>query len=1000
MNNQLKPDQHISGFRIISVESLNEYQGTGIEAVHEKTGCRIYHVLRDDRENLFAFAFPTPPSDSSGVAHILEHSVLCGSERFPVKDPFVELMKGSLQTFLNAMTFPDRTIYPASSINEKDFYNLMQVYGDAVFFPLLERGAFLQEGRRFVPNDSGLEVTGVVFNEMQGNYSSPDSLAGEWSYRPLFPDSVYAHDSGGDPLAIPDLSYDNFLEFHRTCYHPTNTRIFLYGDIPTEKHLDFLNREFLSRFSGMGPELTIPAPSALQVPVHEEKTFPLGEQEDESKRTTLLMSWRFDDSVEPTDRIALEVLSEILLSNAGSPLRRALVESGLGEDLSPVSGLELDLMVPVFTVGLRGSEGDRMPEMKKLIERTLRQLADEGIDVKTRTGALRRVAFRAQEMDGRGGPFGLRLMKRLMRGWIYGAEPGRAVSLRPWFEDLENRLVENPDFFESLIARLFLANQSVGTVVLKPDKNYHEKRKKELRQTIDRIGSEQGQHEGENSVRENLRCFQEFQARQDSREALASIPRLSVDELPAEVQTIDTQEEKLAGNVPAYLHHEYTNKIVYIDFAFSLDGMKQEELILLPLLGRVIARSGCSGMSYEQALREMALYTGGFGAQLDADEIVGNPGSTASMMLFRIKALSETLEAGLNQAGSMMLETDLSDYTHLKDLVYEFRNDAVSSIIPSGHALVGVEAARSFSPAADLEALWHGISQMLFLKELADRPIEEIAELLSSVQHRLMDRGRLEVQITAGNEEMPGACKAVESFIDRFSGKGSSAGKGRGEPDIFESGVLERFPQSGGGAAFEIPAAVGYAASAIPSARFGSRDHPAEAVLSHILKTGPLWREIRMNRGAYGAFTIPHALEGIMGFATYRDPQAPGSPWVFRTVLEELASGGVEKDEFEQGIIGTVGLETRPYRASSIGFIGMRRRKLGITDELRRQKREAVLSISPEDIARAAGRLAEAFDQSMSALMASPEMFAQAENAEKGLLDPRGKPYRRIALPV
>ncbi|HUX21324.1 MAG TPA: insulinase family protein, partial [Spirochaetia bacterium] len=369
----------MSNFTIISKTAVPEYKAVGVYLRH-RSGCLLYHLLNEDTENLFAFAFRTPPANSRGAAHIIEHSVLSGSKRFPLKDPFVALMKGSVNTFLNAMTYPDKTIYPASSTVEKDYFNLMQVYGDACFFPLLREEIFHQEGRRYEVTPEGkLQLVGVVYNEMLGNYGDIDSIVGEWSYRSLFPDSPYRFDSGGEPESIPDLTYQEFKQFHESYYHPSNCLIFLYGNIPTERQLEFIETNFLSSFEPRETKLTIQNQPRWSAPRSMKVSAPASDSEEGAAKSSITVNWLTCEVTDPKAVLSMEILTEMLLGNAGAPLQKAVVESRIGEDLSPQSGLETDVKELVFTVGVRGTSPERRQDFERLLEEQIGQLVANGI---------------------------------------------------------------------------------------------------------------------------------------------------------------------------------------------------------------------------------------------------------------------------------------------------------------------------------------------------------------------------------------------------------------------------------------------------------------------------------------------------------------------------------------------------------------------------------------------------------------------------------------------
>jgi Zn-dependent M16 (insulinase) family peptidase len=512
----------LSGFEITPVRDIQEYRSVGIRARHVATGLDLYHLFSDDEENLFSFIFKTPSKDNSGVAHILEHSVLSGSRSYPIKDPFLALMKGSMNTFLNAMTYPDKTVYPASSILEQDYFNLMSVYGDSVFFPLLRREIFMQEGIRFEKGEDGLPVPqGVVFNEMQGAYSNHDSIVAEWSYRTLFPDTPYRFDSGGEPESILGLSYEDFLAYHATYYHPSNCRIFLYGNIPTEKQLSFIEEKFLSSFSKLSIDSEIPVQPRWTSPRFSEFTAPLGGDEDDDT-TTITLNWLTRSLDDPVGVLSMEVLSEILLGNSGSPLEKAIVDSGLGDDVSPVSGLESEVREMVFSVGLRGTDPSQREKFEKLVFSTLSGLASKGIPREIIEGAVRRVEFRNREIRG-GYPFGLRLMGKALRGWLHGNDPENTLEFSKHMHTLKETLRERPRYFEELIKTVFIENNHRVSVVVRPDAG-HENRQNELLR--EKLGGRENalSKDGLRAYREQLSSYRLFQETRTARKRCGPYP--------------------------------------------------------------------------------------------------------------------------------------------------------------------------------------------------------------------------------------------------------------------------------------------------------------------------------------------------------------------------------------------------------------------------------------------------------------------------------------------
>ncbi|MDC7242004.1 MAG: insulinase family protein, partial [Spirochaetales bacterium] len=521
-----------SAFELISVDRLDEYRGDGYFYRHKATGCEIYHVHNDDEENVFSFNFRTPPTDSTGVAHILEHSVLCGSRNFPVKDPFLSMMKGSVNTFLNAMTYPDKTLYPAASVLEKDFFNLMDVYGDAVFFPLIPEEVFRQEGHRLEWDGQGRLVrTGIVYNEMKGNYSSQDGIASEWSIRSLFPDNPYGVDSGGDPEAIPSLTYEQFKEFHSKWYHPSNCRIFLYGNIPSDKTLNFLEERFLHHFEKKEINSEVSFQENWNIPQIIEKTWPLGEGDDPAGKSSIILNWKIFGHGDPVRQLSMSILAEMLIGNAGAPLYKAILQSGLGDDLSPVSGVDFDLNEGVFSAGIRGTDPDKAQALQELIFETLQSLAEKGFDEDLKESCMRRVEFRAREIKG-GGPFGMRLLRKVAKGWNYGFLPEQCVQFAPVMEEVRN-LAQSPTYFESILKEWILDNSHWTLLTVRPDSGMQKAQEEAERAALDALQNSLSEEDiaALKAKNEKLEAFQ-------NSEDTAEVPFLHKSDIPTEVKIL------------------------------------------------------------------------------------------------------------------------------------------------------------------------------------------------------------------------------------------------------------------------------------------------------------------------------------------------------------------------------------------------------------------------------------------------------------------------------
>ena len=813
------------GFRPISTTALPEYRSEGHLFRHEATGCEVYHVHNDDPENLFAFVFKTPPADSTGVAHIVEHTVLCGSERYPLKDPFLVLMRGSMNTFLNAMTFPDKTVYPASSPVETDLFNIMKVYGDAVFFPLMKPEMFAQEGHRVqFDEDGNLERTGIVYNEMKGNYSTHDSIAGEWSMRSLLPDTPYGYDSGGDPAEIPNLTYEQFRDFHRRYYHPSNARIFLYGNIDSERYLSFIEDEFLSAFSAAAASdggataaaashapapaagVTIPFQPRWSEPVRLTRTCPV-DAEDEESRSSVTLNWLLPSVTDSFQTLAIEVLTEILLGHSGSPLYRVISESPLGEDLSAPTGIETELLEMGFSVGMRGTEAERVEEIEELILGELRRLTRDGIDSELVTAALRSVEFRNREIKG--GPFGLRLMRKALRGWLHGEAPEQTLEFTRWFEDLRRAVDTQPRFFETLIEEHLLENPHRSTLIVIPDADEARQRREAEEAELSRQAERMGEAERQ-AVREAQERLLALQSEPDAPEDIARVPFLTVDELPREVEVIPAEHSEADDGVPMLVQRLFTNGVAYLDFAFDLGAVPDHLHDYLMLYTAAATECGLTNMSYEDLSRELATHTGGLTLQLDVGTRADEESDLRCYLFVRMKALPRSLPEAFKLLEGVLLRPNFADAERLGTVVRELRNDFRSSVLPTGHSYVGLRSARALSRTARIEERWKGLSQLLFLEKLAEEDTGTVTARLEELRAALVGAAAMTLSVTAEEGDIGQVAADTRGFVARIrragaelteaAGAAASARRLRREDDRRQPGRRRRCDSGRGGA--------------------------------------------------------------------------------------------------------------------------------------------------------------------------------------------------------
>jgi Zn-dependent M16 (insulinase) family peptidase len=979
----LFPGQELSGFRVDTVKELAEFASLGVTLTHLTTGCRVFHLFNEDRENAFSFNFRTPPFDSSGVAHILEHSVLCGSKRFPLKDPFVALLKGSMKTFLNALTFPDKTIYPGSSTNQKDFYNILHVYGDAVFFPLLKKEVFDQEGFHLEYSEPGndksaLKVVGVVYNEMRGNYSSQESIVSEWSLRSLFPDTPYGFDSGGEPLHILRLSYEDFLDFHRFYYHPSNCLIYFYGNIPTEKHLEFLESRFLKHFKKNTVNSDIPLQKPFTAPVLIKRSYPCKKGEALDAKTTITVNWVLPQVTDAHNLLVWEVLGEILLGNAGAPLWKALVESGLGQDVYPYGGLENEVRQMVFTVGLRGSEPDRYKKLEELILDTLEALCTKKIDGELIQAALNRLAFYYREIIGGQFPYGLHLLRRILRGWLHGEPPEETLIFESHFKRLMTILENKEDYLERFIRKYLIANSHRSTVIVAPDPEFTDKENQSLKEYIrDVERTLTAEKKGKLISRiETLKIFQE--SKETAGDA-KKIPHLRLKDLPQTVELVTGREEVLANGLKVFFHPMFTNNITYLDFSFSVSGMEPELMLFVPLFGRLVCKAGLPGVGYDVVQRRLALLSGGFSAELLAQNVMGKDQGREEV-IFRVKLLNPQLQDGIKLVIDLLRQADFSDKAHSQDLIREFYNNVKASLIPRGHNYALIRSGSRLSRALAIQDKWEGVEQFLFLHELLKNPpqkLDDIAARLQKIRSHLLSGRRLKINITAEENIIPGAWMAIR---DELSDLPAAAQEKEMESIAFPSPDFPLFET------LLFSASINFIAHSLRGALFGTKEYAAEAVMGHLLNTGYLWEKVRMRGGAYGVFSLPVGMEALFSFASYRDPNISSTLEAFKTALQVLASGTLGHDEVEKAIIGTVSQYEIPYRPHDKGFLAFKRKLLRVSDELRQKNRDYILRINGKALKHRAGGLLEQYETGSTVVLTHQDKIKQEKADNKKML--------------
>jgi len=971
------------GFKVLRVEKIAELRITAFEMEHLQTGAKVLHLHSDDRENLYAIGFRTPPTDSTGVPHILEHSVLAGSEKYPLKDAFNELHKSTLQTFINAFTYPDKTIYPVASQERTDFFNLARVYTDLVLRPRLLRESFYQEGHHLELADpenpeSDLIISGIVYNEMKGAYSAPDTLMFKTLQENLFPDNAYAYDSGGDPETIPQLTYEQFQAFHRAYYSPSNARIFLYGDIPTADHLQFL-AEMLSGFERTDVKSSIASQKMLKAPIYTKGTYPLGKEETSDHKTTVNCAWMLAENTAVKTALLLQIACSMLVGTAAGPLRKALIDSHLGEDLSPVTGLEADFKQMVFAVGLRGTDPDLASRIEALIFQTLQTIYEEGFDRELIEGTIHQVEFHGKEISRTSLPYGIILMSSAYHTWLYDGDPLVGLNFPLAIRHVREQWAENPAIFQEVIKEWLLDNQHRVFSILEPSTTHLESKERAYREKMARLKASLSPQELE-KVRMEALALHRFQAEPDTPEAAASLPKLKLGDLSRQIDTIPT-EKTLLQQLPALKHEIFTNGIAYLDLAFDTGDIPEDLQVYLPLLGKLSINMGAAGLDYEAMAKRIALKAGGMSCHLTAGNSAdGN--RNWQKMIFQVKALYRNIEEAVKILSDILTAGDLSQQERMTDLIAERKNSLHASIVPSAHIFAKRAAAASLSLPAYRDEQWQGRTQLRFLTRISGANHEnnkDLLEKLLRLRSMVFSRERLVLNLTADQEGLAALSQATAALLEQLPHR---------EECSHPAAIPPLAPQHLG---IAIPTQVSYVAQAWKAPGYGDPLAAPLLVASKLLSNGYLYKHIRVKGGAYGGMCQYDPLSGLFAFLSYRDPHIAETLKVYRDAQVSLARERPSREELEKAIIGTIGGLDRPMDPATKGYTALIRHFSGIEDNLRFNLRVKILDMDEESLRRdMSDFLAKTVASAVVAVYGEETRLqtANAELAEKLKLEP------------
>ena len=946
--------EELNGFCLKDISTVEEISAKTYEFEHVKTGAKLFYVATDDDNKVFYIGFRTPPKDNTGVAHIVEHSVLCGSKKYPLKEPFVELVKGSLNTFLNAMTYPDKTVYPVASRNAKDFRNLQDVYLDAVFNPamLTTPEILMQEGWHYEvmrnaqcemrnEDDSNyalrltnyaLQYSGVVYNEMKGALSSPDDILGDKLLRETFPDNCYGYQSGGDPEAIPSLAQEDFAAFHQKFYHPSNSYIYLYGDVDIAEQLAYLDREYLSKFDKIAVDSAIDFHPAFDKMKRVAEVYPIGEDESAAEKSFLSLNLVVGDTLDTRTNLALEVLTHALFTSPAAPVRKALIDSGLGKDVD--AGLEDDLRQPTFTITMTGSEIDRVEKFYSLLTTELQKLVDNGIDKILLQASINLMEFKLREADFGLAPKGLIYGLRLLKTWLYGGDPNAYLRYEDDLAAIKRGLDEH--YFEGVVKKYFLDNPHKVLMTLAPDKTFAKRRDDAQAVKLAAIKETLAPAQ----VKEIIDTTKRLKLRQqtpDTPEALKTIPILKREDLRKEAEHLPLQFRDLDGTKILFSNID-THGIIYLTFYFDALKVPQDKLfhayLLTSLLGNVDTRKH----TYEELAILTNLNIGGFGSTLRADSENGLPNSFAPRLKVFVKALKSKLDDMTDIIAEIFNDTVFTNKKRLRELIeqdqigFELNLQNMAPTIISAQLVAYQTKAGAYNAAAYLP-------YNKFLKDLLadfDNKFDDLVDDLYDVRDRLINRNGLIVSVTANDELYkeftPHLSKLLKSLtIDEF----------RREHYSFPCKPLNEglYSQS----------RVQYVGKGANFIELGHEYNGALNVLETILRYEYFWTKIRVQGGAYGAFASFNR-NGALFFGSYRDPNLAKTLETFDGTADFLKSFDVSDREMDKYIIGTLSKIDKPLTPSIKGQLAADFCLRNITYADRQKSRNEIISTRQEDI--------------------------------------------------
>ena len=955
----------LQAYEILEKRPIKDLNSEGIILRHKKSGARIAVISNDDDNKVFYIGFRTPPEDSTGVAHIIEHTVLCGSDKYPVKDPFVELVKGSLNTFLNAMTYPEKTIYPIASCNDKDFQNLMSVYMDAVFHPNIYKyqEIFKQEGWHYEleSEDAPVTINGVVYNEMKGAFSSPDDVLSRQIMTSLFPDTTYANVSGGDPLHIPELTYEEYLDFHRRYYHPCNSYIYLYGDMDVAEKLAWMDEEYLSKYEAIELDSEIKLQKTFEKPVEVTHKYSISSTESEENNTYLSYNTVVETALDEKLYLAFDILDYALVSAPGAPLKQALIDAGIGSEIT--GGYDSGTLQPTFSIIAKNTNPEEKEHFLTVIRETLEGLVKNGLNKKSLLAGINSSEFRYREADFGHFPKGLLYGIQCLDSWLYDdMRPFLHLEALDTYRFLKEQV--NTDYFEQLIQKYLLDNKHASVVIIEPEKGLNAKNEAVLEKKLAEYKAGLSEEEIKKLV-ENTRHLKEYQETPSLKEDLEKIPMLARSDMKKEAALFYNTELSVK-EVPVIHHDIFSNGIIYLTMLFDIVHIPAEDIPYLGVLKAVLGYVDTKNYSYADFSNEVNIHTGGIGSTIGVYPSVKEKDDYKVKFEVRTKALYDKLPEAVSLMEEMLFTSKLCDEKRLYEIIAELKSRLQVSISSAGHSVASTRAMTYFSKAAAYKDTITFYEVLCDLEAHFEERKEALIAKLKELTEAIFTRENLLVSVTCEKEGLSIATAELEKFIPMLFETAKTTKKAEIIPVQKNEGFMDA-------------SQVMYVARAGNFRAHGFEYHGALRILKVIMEYDYLWINIRVKGGAYGCMN-GYMKNGDTYFVSYRDPNLEKTNEIYDGIPAYIEQFTADERDMTKYIIGTISDMDIPMNPSTKGDRSMAAYLQNISYEEIQKERDQVIHATQEDIRNLKDMIASVLDEKNLCVIGNEETLQAHED--------------------